>query len=34
VFVYRSFSGGAACTSTAFGGDPLPGAAKSCYLTP
>jgi hypothetical protein len=34
VFVYRSFSGGTACTSTAFGGDPLPGAAKSCYLTP
>jgi hypothetical protein len=34
VFLYRSFSGGTACTSAAFGTDPLPGAAKSCYLTP
>jgi hypothetical protein len=34
VFLYRSFTGGAACTSTTFGSDPLPGVAKSCYLTP
>lgn len=34
VFVYRSFTSSTACSSTAFGGDPLPGVAKSCYLTP
>jgi hypothetical protein len=33
-FVYRSFTGGTPCTTTAFGGDPLNGVAKSCYLTP
>jgi hypothetical protein len=32
-FVYRSFTGGTACTTAAFGTDPLPGVRKSCYLT-
>ncbi|WP_371600827.1 trehalase family glycosidase [Streptomyces sp. NBC_00564] len=32
-FIYKSFSGGTPCTSAAFGSDPLPGVAKSCYLT-
>ncbi|MFC1418050.1 alpha-L-rhamnosidase-related protein [Streptacidiphilus cavernicola] len=32
-FLYRTFTGGASCTSTAFGSDPLYGVAKSCYLT-
>ncbi|MFC1434032.1 trehalase family glycosidase [Streptacidiphilus sp. N1-3] len=32
-YLYRTFAGGAACTNTAFGNDPLPGVAKSCYLT-
>jgi hypothetical protein len=30
-FAYRTFSGGTACTMTAFGGHPLPGAGKSRY---
>lgn len=33
-FVYRTFANGTACTSTAFGVDPIFGLAKSCYLTP
>jgi hypothetical protein len=33
-FVYRSFTGGTPCTTTAFGTDPLQGIQKSCYLTP
>ncbi|MFD8814623.1 alpha-L-rhamnosidase [Streptomyces sp. NPDC059627] len=33
-FVYRTFTGGTACTTAAFGGtDPLPGVRKGCYLT-
>jgi len=32
-FVYRSFTGGTACTTAAFGTDPLPGVRKGCYLT-
>ncbi|MEU6852902.1 trehalase family glycosidase [Actinacidiphila alni] len=30
---YATFTGGAPCTNDAFGGDPLPGVNKSCYLT-
>jgi hypothetical protein len=33
-FTYRSFSDGTACGTAAFGGDPIVGVAKSCYLTP
>ena len=33
-FVYRSFTGGTPCTTTAFGVDPLNAVVKSCYLTP
>ena len=33
-FVYRTFTGSTACTTTAFGSDPLPNVAKSCHLTP
>ncbi|MFE2427668.1 trehalase family glycosidase [Streptomyces sp. NPDC059373] len=33
-YVYKSFTGGAPCTTAAFGTDPLPGVRKSCYLTP
>ncbi|GAA3259569.1 MGH1-like glycoside hydrolase domain-containing protein [Dactylosporangium siamense] len=33
-FVYQTFTGGTACTGTAFGRDPIFGVAKSCYLTP
>ncbi|MEV6482709.1 alpha-L-rhamnosidase [Streptomyces sp. NPDC051576] len=33
-FLYKSFTGGAGCTTAAFAGtDPLPGVSKSCYLT-
>ncbi len=32
-FLYKAFSGGAACATAAFGTDPLPGVSKSCYLT-
>jgi hypothetical protein len=31
--VYRTFTGSAACTTAAFGTDPLPNAVKSCHLT-
>jgi hypothetical protein len=31
-YVYRTFTGGTACTNTAFGTDPLYNVAKSCYL--
>jgi hypothetical protein len=34
VFLYKTFTGSAACTTAAFGSDPLFGVAKSCYLTP
>ena len=34
VFLYKTFAGSAACTTAAFGSDPLFGVAKSCYLTP
>ena len=33
-YLFRSFTATAACTTAAFGSDPLPGVAKSCYLTP
>ena len=33
-FVYRTFTGSTACTTTAFGTDPLPNAVKSCHVTP
>lgn len=33
VYLYRTFTGGAACTSAAFGSDPIPNVAKSCYTT-
>ena len=33
-FVYRSFTGGTPCTTTAFGVDPINGVMKFCYLTP
>jgi hypothetical protein len=33
-FVYRSFTNGVACNLASFGGDPIVGVAKSCYLTP
>jgi len=33
-FTYKSLTGGTACTSAAFGGDPIFGVGKSCYLTP
>jgi hypothetical protein len=32
-FVYRTFSGGVACTNAAFGTDPVPNVVKACYLT-
>jgi Bacterial alpha-L-rhamnosidase 6 hairpin glycosidase domain len=32
-YVYRTFTGGTPCTSTAFGTDPLPNVAKACYVT-
>ena len=32
-FLYKAFSGGASCTTAAFGTDPLPNVSKSCYLT-
>jgi hypothetical protein len=32
-YVYGTFTGGAACTNTAFGTDPIPNVPKSCYLT-
>jgi len=33
-YVFRTFTGTAACTTAAFGSDPLAGVQKSCYLTP
>jgi len=33
-FVYRTFTGGTACTTAAFDADPVFGVSKSCYLTP
>ncbi|WP_204008056.1 hypothetical protein, partial [Virgisporangium aurantiacum] len=33
-YVFRSFTASAPCTAAAFGGDPLFGVQKSCYLTP
>jgi hypothetical protein len=33
-YIYRTFSGGTACTTGAFGTDPVAGVSKSCYLTP
>jgi hypothetical protein len=32
-YVFRSFTGTTACTTAAFGRDPLFGVQKSCYLT-
>ncbi|MER6960122.1 alpha-L-rhamnosidase [Streptomyces sp. NPDC000618] len=32
-FLYKSFTGGAGCTTAAFGTDPLPDVSKACYLT-
>lgn len=31
-YVYRTFTGGTPCTTTAFGKDPLYGVVKACYL--
>ena len=33
-WIYKTFTGGVACTNAAFGNDPLFNVAKSCYLTP
>ena len=33
-YLYRTLSGGTACTASAFGGDPAAGLVKSCYLAP
>jgi hypothetical protein len=33
-YVFRSFTGTTACTTAAFGSDPLFGVQKACYLTP
>jgi len=33
-YVFRSFTASAACTTAAFGSDPLFGVQKSCFLTP
>ena len=33
-FRFMTVNGTAECTSTAFGSDPLPGVAKSCYVLP
>ncbi|MFJ5303621.1 hypothetical protein [Streptomyces sp. NPDC088350] len=30
----KTFTGGASCTTAAFGSDPLPDVIKSCSLTP
>ncbi len=30
-YVYKTLSGTVSCSTTTFGGDPLPGVAKSCY---
>lgn len=32
-WVYRTASGGIACTNAAFGSDPVPGRQKKCYVT-
>jgi hypothetical protein len=31
-YVFRTFTGGAACSTAAFGSDPIGGVQKSCYL--
>jgi hypothetical protein len=31
-YVYRTFTGGTACSATAFGTDPINGVVKACYL--
>jgi hypothetical protein len=31
-YAFRTFTGGAACTTAAFGSDPIDGVQKSCYL--
>jgi hypothetical protein len=33
-YTYKSFTGGTPCTNAVFGGDPIYGVVKSCYLTP
>ncbi|WP_157596860.1 family 43 glycosylhydrolase [Streptacidiphilus rugosus] len=33
-FAYRSFTAQAPCNSASFGGDPIFGVVKACYLTP
>ncbi|HEX3789866.1 MAG TPA: hypothetical protein VHW44_18510 [Pseudonocardiaceae bacterium] len=33
-YVYKTFTGGTPCTTTAFGSDPLFNVVKACYLTP
>jgi Glycosyl hydrolases family 43 len=33
-FAYRLVNGSVACTNSAFGGDPIYGVAKGCYLAP
>ncbi|WP_405591427.1 MGH1-like glycoside hydrolase domain-containing protein [Streptomyces sp. NBC_01190] len=32
-YLYATFTSGAPCTNTAFGGDPIAGVAKSCFTT-
>jgi hypothetical protein len=32
-YVYRTFTGSTACSTAAFGADPLRGVVKACYLT-
>jgi hypothetical protein len=32
-FIFKTFTGGTACTNAAFGADPLVNVAKSCYVT-
>lgn len=33
-YLYKTVSGGTACTAAAFGGDPAEGVVKSCYVAP
>jgi hypothetical protein len=32
-YLYATFTGSTPCTNAAFGSDPIPGVAKSCYTT-
>ncbi|MGH6657993.1 MAG: family 43 glycosylhydrolase [Actinocrinis sp.] len=33
-YLYKTVTGGTACTASAFGGDPVEGVLKSCYIAP